>query len=72
MSVLVWPRSPMEVVQAFEARRHGRGPISALVMWATWAVEGLHYLDDLDLTRGASLQHAASHNTNVIDIAHAQ
>jgi hypothetical protein len=70
MSVLIWPRQPTEIVQAFEARRQGRGPTGALVMWAVWGVEGLHYLDDLDHEHHNRLRNNPPHHPDVKDIAH--
>jgi hypothetical protein len=48
MSQIEWPQSPIEIIKAYEARRSGRGEIGALILWATWTVEGLVYLDELD------------------------
>lgn len=70
MSVVSWKKSPIEVIQAFELRGKDRGPIGALALWATWAVEGLHYLDDLDQAHNSKPQPEAAHHPHVIDIAH--
>lgn len=65
-----WSRAPIEVIQAFESRRNGRGPVGALALWATWAVESLYYLDDLDQAHTSNPQSEAGHHPHVIDIAH--
>lgn len=70
MSVLIWSKQPMEIIQAFEARRNGRGPVGALVLWAVWGVESLHYLDDLDQEHQNSLHNSLPHHHNVKDISH--
>ena len=43
-----WSQPPIEIIQAYEARRPGRGEIGALILWAAWTVEGLVYLEELD------------------------
>ena len=66
-----WQKPPIEVVQAFEKRRAGqRGPVGALVLWATWAVESLHYLDELDRKYDSDPHHSTGHDPQAIDIAH--
>jgi hypothetical protein len=70
MSEPIWPRQPIEIVQAFEARRTGRGSIGALVLWAVWGVESLHYLDDLDYDHHSRLRNNPPHHPDVKDISH--
>lgn len=65
-----WPRSPIQIIQAFEARRPGRGETGALVLWATWTVEGLYYLDDLDGLHRRGCLTVPDHPAGVVDIAH--
>lgn len=66
----IWPKPPIEIVKSFEARSKGRGPIGALIIWAVWGVESLHYLDDLDQEYHCSTQNNSLHHPNVKDIAH--
>jgi hypothetical protein len=42
------------------------------VLWATSAVDGLAYLDDLDTARGRGARVAKGHDALVIDMAHAR
>jgi hypothetical protein len=70
MSVAIWPKQPIEIVQSFEARRPRRGPIGALVLWAVWGVESLHYLDDLDDEHNNILRNNPPHDPQVKDISH--
>jgi hypothetical protein len=69
MPLVDWPQPPIRIIQKYEARRAGRGEISALILWATWSVEGLHYLDDLDALHRDCLP-IASHSPDIINIAH--
>jgi len=69
MTSRIWTQQPGPVVQWFEAR-HGQTPLSNLVMWATWAIEGLHYLDHLDQIQAAYPAPIQGHPADVIDIAH--
>jgi hypothetical protein len=52
----------MTVVQGYEVR-HGQTPLSPLVMWAAWAVESLHYLNDLDQARAAYPSSVGAHHS---------
>ena len=70
MSEQIWPKPPMKIVQSFEARSKGRGPVGALIIWAVWGVESLHYLDDLDHEHHGSTLNNSPHHPNVKDIAH--
>lgn len=65
-----WTRPPVEVVQEYEARRSGRGDIGALIIWATWAVEGIDYLIDIhDLSNRGQLS-SEGHSPEIVAIAH--
>jgi len=65
-----WVKDPVTVVQGYEAR-HGKSQLASLLLWATWAVEGLYYLDDLDATIQAGYPNSvSSHHPDVVDIAH--
>ncbi len=70
MPVHIWSKSPIEIVQIFETRRKDRGPIGALMMWAVWGVETLHYLDDLDYEHHISRRNNPPHHPDIKDIAH--
>ena len=70
MPLLIWPRTLIEIVQAFEARRSGRGDIGALILWATWTVEGLHYLDDLDSLHHKGDLSVEDRQPDIVNIAH--
>jgi hypothetical protein len=71
MSAAEWPRPPIEIVQEFEARSPGRrGEVTALIMWATWSVEGLHYLDELDELRHQARLPVTGHSPEIFNIAH--
>jgi hypothetical protein len=70
MPVFKWPREPIKIIQAFEGRRQGRGETGALIMWAAWTVEGLHYLDDLDTLHHKGSQSDKTHQPDVVNIAH--
>jgi len=72
MSVHKWQQTPMDVIQACESARQGRGETSALVLWATWAVEELHYLDELDLRHHGRDLAEGGHPPHVVTIAHAR
>ena len=70
MPLLKWPRAPIQIVQAYEARRAGRGDTGALIMWATMTVEGLHYLDDLDSLHYGACSPGKDHLPDIINMAH--
>ena len=65
----MWLKQPIEIVHEFEARRKGRGSLGALVLWAAWGVESLHYLDDLDQEHSNTLRNPP-HHPDVKDISH--
>lgn len=70
MPMFKWPKPPMQIVQAYESRRSGRGDIGALVLWATWTVEGLHYLDDIDRLHHEECSPPKEHLPEIVNIAH--
>jgi hypothetical protein len=70
MPQLNWPQEPTRTVRAYEARRSGRGEIGALILWATWTVEGLHYLGDLNDHHHASSLPGPNHSPDIVNIAH--
>jgi hypothetical protein len=70
MPALQWPRAPIEIVQAFEARREGRSNTGALILWSTWTVEGLYYLDELSKMYEAESTSGIEHQPESVNIAH--
>jgi len=66
-----WPNEPIDIIQKFETR-HKHPDAGALFAWAVWAVECLHYLDDVDLAFDASPTTAVGHRPDVVDVAHAR
>lgn len=72
MALALWPKPPIEVVQSFERRKEGRGPVGALIMWATYAVESLYYLEDLAQEKYADLSFIDAYSSDIKDIAHAR
>jgi hypothetical protein len=69
MANMSWTKSPDSVAQGYDAR-HGQNLSSSLFRWATFVVEELYYLDDLDSDWNNYLNHAGSHNPDIIDMAH--
>ena len=65
-----WTRPPIEIVREYEAHRAGRGDVGALIMWATWAVEGIYYLHDLDELRDRGRLAIDAHPPDIVNIAH--
>jgi len=66
---LQWMKSPMTIVQGYKDR-HPEAPIGPPAMWAAWAVEALHYLDDLDQVQTHYPTPVQGHHPDIIDIAH--
>lgn len=70
MAVHEWRKPPIEVVQGY-AERHPGALIAAPAMWAVWAVETLHYLDDIDLMLQRNYPASVySHHAVVVDMGH--
>jgi hypothetical protein len=69
MASVVWKKDPVAVVQGYEAR-HGGSSLGALVLWSTWAVASLHYLDDLDDAQAAYPESVRGQHPDIVDIAH--
>jgi hypothetical protein len=65
----VWQIEPLPLIQQFE-RRHNRPEAGALIAWAVYAVESLHYLDDLDLAFARSSEVCETHDPATVDVAH--
>jgi hypothetical protein len=70
MPPLSWANDPMELIRAFETRYHNPNA-GALFAWAAWAVDGLHYLADIDATH-TSNEAGSGHRPDVVDVAHAR
>ncbi len=66
-----WPTGPIELIQSFE-NRHKSPTAGALFSWAAWAVESLHYLDDIDRAYDTSHATIGGHTPDVVDVAHAR
>src|SRR5687768_12483399 len=64
-----WATDPVTLVQAFEAR-HAQREAGALLVWAAWSVDCLHYLDDVDGEYDRSRTVRGGHRPDVVDIAH--
>ena len=71
MPNISWTKEPVTVVKNYEARCKST-LLSSLFLWATWAVEGLYYLDDLDSDWSNYSNPAGSHHPDIIDMAHAR
>ena len=71
MPPLSWSTDPIELIRSFETRH--RNPASgALFAWAAWAVDGLHYLDDIDHAYDESHATIGEHRPDVVNVAHAR
>lgn len=66
-----WPVDPVDLIRQFEAR-HNSPAAGALFAWAVWAVDSLHYLDDLDRAFDGSRVPLAGHRPDVVDVSHAR
>ncbi len=66
-----WRVNPTDLIKSFEAE-HQNPASGALFFWAVWAVDSLHYLDDIDRTYDTSHATIADHRPDVVDVAHAR
>jgi hypothetical protein len=48
MQTIPWGKDPRIVQQDFYKSHSSNDRLSSLFLWATWAVEGLYYLADLE------------------------
>ena len=71
MPPLPWIAERTELIQQFETR-HQSPDSAALLSWAAWAVDSLHYLDDIDLAYDTSPETIGDHDPAVVDVAHAR
>ena len=62
---------PTELIREFETR-HQSPASGALLSWPAWAVDSLHYLDDIDRAYDTSHTTTGGHNPDVVDVAHAR
>jgi hypothetical protein len=60
----------IEIISAFEAR-HADPEAGALLLWTTFCIESLAYLDDIDKVFGESAV-GGLHDPAVVDISHAR
>ncbi len=66
-----WRVDSMDLIRSFEAR-HKNPESGALFCWAVWAVDSLHYLDDIDHAYDTSHAIIGGHNPDILDVAHAR
>ena len=66
-----WPSHPIDLIQHFEAK-HEDPRAGALFLWAAWAVDSLHYLDDIDRAFDRSPDSAFGRSPDVVDVSHAR
>ena len=71
MPTLNWPADPIQTIKDFETR-HQQPQAGALLAWAAWTVDGLRYLDDIDLAYETSRSAVGGHRPDVVDVAHAR
>ena len=64
-----WHADPMDLIRSFETR-HQNPTSGALFCWAAWAVDSLHYLDDIDNAYDTSHATISGHSPDVVDVAH--
>lgn len=66
-----WTTDPIDLIRPFETR-HGQPDAGALLAWAAWSVDSLHYLSDIDHDYDASHTVTGGHRPDVADVAHAR
>ena len=71
MPPLIWASDPLVAILDFETR-HKSPAAAALFSWAVWAVDSLHYLDDIDSVYDTSYVTVGGHRPDVVDVAHAR
>jgi len=69
MPPIQWPPTTRAAIELLSSRN---ADASSCVLWATSAVDGLAYLDDLDTARDGGARFANGHDALVIDVAHAR
>ena len=68
MPPIQWPPATRAAIELLGSRN---SDASSCVLWATSAVDGLAYLDDLDTARNGGARVANGHDALVVDVAHA-
>lgn len=69
MPPIQWPPATRAAIELLGSRN---SDASSCVLWATSAVDGLAYLDDLDTARNGGARVANGHDALVVDVAHAR
>lgn len=69
MPPIQWPPTTQSAIELLSSRN---ADASSCVLWATSAVDGLAYLDDLDVVLDSSARFATGHDALVVDVAHAR
>lgn len=69
MPPIQWPPAMQSAIELLSSRNMDA---SGCVLWATSAVDGLAYLDDLDAALDGSARMATGHDALVVDLAHAR
>jgi hypothetical protein len=64
-----WDADPTSLIRTFEAR-HNSPAAGALLLWAAWSVDSLHYLEDIDAEFAAAAP--AGHSPDIVDVSHAR
>jgi hypothetical protein len=69
MPPIQWPPATRAAIELLGSRN---SDASSCVLWATSAVDGLAYVNDLDTARNGGARVANDHDALVIDVAHAR
>jgi hypothetical protein len=69
MPAVNWATEPFAVVSDF-ATRHNRPEHAGLILHGVWAVDGLHYLTELDLADDLSTDTVRGYPPDRVDVAH--
>ena len=69
MPAYSWPNDPVEIIRSFEIR-HQNPDAGALLLFAVWAVDSLHYLANLDRAHDLSASTIDDHHPDVVEVAH--
>ena len=69
MPPIQWPPATLSTIELLNSRNVDA---SGCVLWATSAVDGLAYLDDLDAALDGSARMATGHDALVVDVGHAR
>lgn len=65
MPAYKWPNDPTTEIGAFE-KRHPDPEAGALLQWAVFCVESLHYLDDIDSAYDATRKVLGNHHPDLV------